>query len=1138
MFYPFYLFPFLQRHMLKKLIATSAAAAVVASQIVTGLVYGAPVVTDPEMIDAISWGYDAGLTKYSGTDTFMPYANLTREQFAKFASQFGMSVLGLDEVAGNCSFTDASMADATLTDSIVAACNLGLMMGHDGMFMPKQEVTRGQVATVVSRMLGEIDPMSSEQAHFELLNSKGIMKYAMLSQSILRGDMMLMLYRLAIDNNGLCDIDPTLCNNNGTGSTGPIVVREGNLNISMNASSPANLSSVPQAGSVKFATVDFAAGSKDITVNSVTLKRSGLGNASDISRVYFEKDGIRVSSRASVSSDQTVTLSFAPAWVIKAGTTESIDLYADMDASNVGGEHMFQSTSIDSSAANVVGMITTPTLRTASYLVALVTIASAGANLTATASDATDLELGQFRITDSTTGADERDLLFKSVTFRQDGDGDLTSLSNVGLYRNGVKVSTVTVMNGKDLTFGLGNGDQILDGQTANYYIRGTVNYVDGTDGDTYEFRLRNTSDLNVVEESTSFRARVSGTPTLKTYTVNGADVMFKRDTAFALSNSISPGQNGAVLLKGTITAKNPVFLEDIALAFTSSTGANVIANSYKLRIGGSTFTWSANGGTGLSDATFDGSVSINGTVDVELTADIKSTAGAATIKFGPLTLTSFDTAEYQNNQNSIDDSASVGSIEGATITIVASKLAVTRNDGISSKTVVDGAQDQLLYGATFSTSQNNSIRVNQFTLSGSTSTGYVVGGSVFNNKLTATLYDAQGNAVKTATYQNGKVTFFGLNMTIANGSPVAWTVRGNFTAGTTGTLKLTLTDVDATDTVTANAVTVTDVAGGTLTINGSATLETAANSSLQSQMVYGGQQNVTLAQFNLEGKNDAVDLTDLYIKTNGGISTNLGNKINNVTLTDGTNSWFGTIRNGVVAFENMTSNSLAVSQTKTFTLKADINAVLNTGDVTTGFTFALDTANAIGDQTASTTNGIRAISKSNGQLVTTVNGSSSALSQSTKITRGTISVAKTNVTPTTSEFARFDITAKGNRVQVTGLNVDLINVTGGNLGNIVNVYKNGLGGDLVYSGNATYLYTSGFNQVGNTYVEISNGQTVTFSIKVVNPIATLNGTTANPMGLTLNNVVYVDKLDNGDVLITDSSSFKNTGSFPFTWSQ
>lgn len=1122
--------------MLKKLIATSAAAAVVASQLTIGLVYGAPTVNDPEMIDAISWGYDAGLTKYSGTDTFMPYANLTREQFAKFASEFGMTVLGLDEVAGNCSFSDLADADSTLTASITAACELGLMMGHDGKFMPKQEVTRGQVATVVSRMLGEIDPMSSEQAHFELLNSMGIMKYAMLSQSILRGDMMLMLYRLAIDNNGLCDIDPSLCNPNGTGDNNPPVVKEGNLNISMNSASPANLSSVPMSGSVKFATVDFTAGSKDITVNSVTLKRSGLGNASDIDRVYFEKDGIRVSSRASISSDQTVVLSFAPAMVVAAGTSESIDLYADMGATSAGGEHMFQSTSIDSSAANVVGSITTPTLRTANYTVSNVAITGAGAGLTATATDAVDLELGQFKITDNSTSSDERDLLFKSITLRQNGDGDLTSLSNVGLYRNGVKVSTVTVMNGKDITFGLGAGNEIQDGQTATYYIRANVNYVDGADGDTYIFRLRNTSDLNIIEATTSFRASVSGTPTLATYTVNGADVQFRRDTAFALSNSVSPGTNGAVLLKGTISSKTPIYLEDVTIPVTLGMSGTTITNSFKLRIGGSTFTWTPTAASsGTVNATFDGSVAINGTAEVEITADIKSTASATTLKFGSLALSAFDTAEYQNTQNSIESTASVGSIEGATITIVASKLAVTRNDGISSKTIVNGAQDQLLFGATFSTSQDNAIRVNQFTLSGFNASNHVASG--FNNDLTATLYDAQGNAVKTATYNNGKVTFFGLNMNVAKNSPVAWTVRGNFVAGATGTLTLTLTDVDAVDTVTSNTVTVSDVEGGDLTIDGSATLDVAANSSVQSQLLYGGQQNVTLAQFNLEAKNDAVDLTDLYIRSAGNIGGALSNKINNVQLTDGTNSWYGSIRNGVIAFEGMSNNALAISTTKTFTLKGDINDVQNTADLTGSFTFVLDTGNVITDQAAGTYSGVRAISKSNGQLVNTVSTPSVALSQATKIVRGAISVAKTNITPTSSEFARFDVTAKGNRVQVTGFTFNLVNTTGaGQTGNVVNIYKNGLGGDLVYSGAEGTINFSGNG--ANMPVEISNGQTVTFSIKVINPIATLNGTTANPMGLTLNNVTYLDKLNDGDALITDSSSYKNTGAFPFTWSQ
>ena len=230
-----------------------------------------------------------------------------------------------------------------------------------------------------------------------------------------------------------------------------------------------------------------------------------------------------------------------------------------------------------------------------------------------------------------------------------------------------------------------------------------------------------------------------------------------------------------------------------------------------------------------------------------------------------------------------------------------------------------------------------------------------------------------------------------------------------------------------------------------------------------------------------------------------------------------------------------MTTNSLAVSQTKTFSLKGDINDILNTGDVTTGFVFAFDTGNAITDQTAGTANGIRALSNSNGQLVTLVSGANAFISQTTKIVRGTITVAKTNITPSNTEFARFDVTAHGNRVQITGANISLTNVTGaGQTGNAINIYKDGLGGTLIYSGAAGAVV---FNQ-SPYYVEISNGQTVTFSVKVLNPIATLNGNTANPMGLDLSNVLYLDKLENGDVIVNDASSYKNTGAFPFTWSQ
>jgi hypothetical protein len=47
-------------------------------------------VVDPvaEFDAALSWMYTNGLTKYDAVDGYMPFNNLTREQFAKMVRQF------------------------------------------------------------------------------------------------------------------------------------------------------------------------------------------------------------------------------------------------------------------------------------------------------------------------------------------------------------------------------------------------------------------------------------------------------------------------------------------------------------------------------------------------------------------------------------------------------------------------------------------------------------------------------------------------------------------------------------------------------------------------------------------------------------------------------------------------------------------------------------------------------------------------------------------------------------------------------------------------------------------------------------------------------------------------------------------
>ena len=312
----------------------------------------------------------------------------------------------------------------------------------------------------------------------------------------------------------------------------------------------------------------------------------------------------------------------------------------------------------------------------------------------------------------------------------------------------------------------------------------------------------------------------------------------------------------------------------------------------------------------------------------------------------------------------------------------------------------------------------------------------------------------------------------------------------------------------------------------------------TQAPSTSCPQLLHGWQQNVVFATFNLTALTDGVKLTHLYITPIGANLPQLNT--NNWRITDGVTTWstsaFG-VNNSVIFDWWMNDNPvIPLNTTKTYTFLADIIPFVYVADTIPMFKLILDTASVGGIiQVPGTVNGIRAISLSNSLPVNTVIGGSTPISPIMKIVRGRPIVSKINITPSNTEFARFEVGALGNNIWVTGLQIDLVNVQGGNNGNIIYVYKNSISAsNLVYTGPAGSI---AFNQPGSTYVEVIDGLVETFIVKVNNPTATMNGPVPNPYGATLLNLIYLDKLNDGDVPITNVSSFCNTGNWPLIWS-
>ena len=232
----------------------------------------------------------------------------------------------------------------------------------------------------------------------------------------------------------------------------------------------ANSQTVPNSGLVTFGKFDVTAGSEDAAISSIKLERQGLSNRVDIDRVYFEQNSKRISSRGSVNIDDEVTVSFTPALVVKAGSTETIDLVVQLNAdatvdsgnnpagATVGAEHRFAIVEVESST-DVAGNlpVVTNTMKLGSYKVSTVTFKSIqdwnpsheNWSTELNVGDS-DLVIGEFEL--KTAG--EKDNLFKSVTFRNNGGADMESVfANIGLYNDGVEVSTDVIIEGREVTF-------------------------------------------------------------------------------------------------------------------------------------------------------------------------------------------------------------------------------------------------------------------------------------------------------------------------------------------------------------------------------------------------------------------------------------------------------------------------------------------------------------------------------------------------------------------------------------------------------------------------------------------------------------------------------------------------------------
>lgn len=877
---------------LRKLLATSAGVLMLAQTVLPGIA-NAATNYGVELEEAYAYAYDKGVTTQYPIDNANMFGALTRVEMSKMIANWAEKVVGTKaDTSKACNFTDlGGVKDQELYGTIIKSCQMGIMGQGISQFRPFDVVTRAEFGTILSRVLwgDKYDGGTPYYAaHLNALKTAGIMTQITDPENMkeVRGYVMIMLQR-ADEEGTTTDVckDPLVMLACALGSDDcPAECQDddgddgddgedrpeakGDLDVSVDDYS-SSVKSIPATGTVIFNQIAFDS-SETIEVYSISLSREGLSSKSDIKGIWFEKDGVRISGKGSLSTDGTTTVNFNNGFKVKSD--EVLDLVVQLEAS-VGAEIAFKITDVDSSAKNLsISKKVTSTYRTAAYEVGSLEFDINGSNAAVEykLGEQNTYELGKFEIDNTSRASDDKDIKVQSIVLKNLGGGDLTNLKNIKVYRDSEVVSKSASVDSKNLTLVLNN--VIESGKKAIYTIEAEVTYVESQNGDEYQFVLNKDADLVAVESNTNFRTintidSVSKGQLAK-YTMKGGKMVFSTSTGFPTSVDAGASYSDVVIAEGTLTIAEPIMLDGLVLPGTSSTSdlRDVIKKAV-LEIGGSSYTANVN----ATNITFDDEIYMNKTATVKLVVTLTSSAAnGASVTFNSIKGSEFGDGEYQNSSNNFDSSIDMaGSISVAKVNVKDAKFNITKTSTASEVKVVKNVSDQVtLFEGKITNNQSSKLTINELTLSGKNTVAW---GS--SEELYLTL-EIGGKTVsksfKTTTTSDTIVTFTSLGINLTNGESVSFTVKANPTIDTVGSTRFYVA-AKGTDN-SGNEASTSSIFAVTFTVSGSGSASGTSNTSSITNSAFAEKSDANaFAQWNLSVKDETLTLKKVTLATTAG---------------------------------------------------------------------------------------------------------------------------------------------------------------------------------------------------------------------------------------------------------------------------
>lgn len=868
-----FIFIYTHRMNVKKMFAASTGVLMLAT-LITPAVNGAANY-GAELTGAYEYAFSKGITTMSSIDNANMYGEITRGQLAKMISNWAEKELGTKVDATKvCSFTDTNTAEGDLAAYLTKSCQMGLMGQGIDAFRPNAKVTRGEFGTTLSRALwgnkyNGATPFYAN--HLQALKDAGIMtKIENPSQLEIRGYVMLMLQRSSAESL-INKVVNTGDNNTGANTTG--VVKAGDLAVSV-VDYSSSVKTAPKgifvANKIKFAATE------NVSLESLTLKRTGLSTRTDVEKVWLEKNGVAVTNSASMGSDGVVVLNFKNGknTVTSAADTQEFDLVVKFKkTADTGNELALDLVGATASAKNITVSGSTTTFRISGYTV--VSLKVDDVNNTAVSYQVgkqSDYVIGQFAL-ESDSQKDDRDIHVRSLTFRNIGSADFAgTFKNVKVYRDSKVVSNKVEVNGRDITISL-DKDVIKANKRAVYTVRAEIATMERV-GQTVQLQLRSANDLIADESDTGFRANVSfdsswnvtNEGSFAVYTFNGGRVLLETKNGFPRTVEAGVGASDVVVAEGKIVVSEAVELPKIEIPFGGTNGwatndpiGKDTIKRLVLEVGGTRYTADNTNGKFVFE-----NVSLRNTADVKLyvSLDSRTTEGnEITLPgvFGSSLM--IGNGEYTVNGEKLDKADVAGGITLSKVLIKKAKFQLGVKTMNTQSTVINDSARKLVFNGTLSSKDYN-VNVNSFKVKLLNASNLAATESV------DVFFNVDGQPFSNATLKNGSDTFtFNSIGTIEAGKslPVSIEVSPTISAAKDITLEVSAEGTDNNGNPTATSK------------EYSAKLEVKANASVNvtntvaSDRVVEPTVNAVLYEGTLDVSNGSTELNSFsYTETKG----------------------------------------------------------------------------------------------------------------------------------------------------------------------------------------------------------------------------------------------------------------------------